>query len=200
MPKEDFTLRSPGPQIAGIDKREQEIIHDLIHFHFPPLNHGPWMSWGVYDYTTQEATNFDAYGGHFQSIDGHSYLVVVRVQDDTGVQKITLDGFGKFRCSTYPDKDGVEYEAPFPLPASIPHQEFNNTGTNPTYQVLIALMNPSIGAAFDYFKLSGGFHHYNNTPGNLEYFAFDGLMTFSAISTNLSGGESSASLTTSPKP
>jgi len=157
------------------------------------------MSWGIFDFNTHEPTDFDANSGHFQSLAGHRYLVVVRAQDDRGVQKMTLEGSGNFQCATNPDEHGVEFQAPHPLPASILHHEFNNSGVAPTLQELVVIMNPDIGA-FEYDKLSCGFHHFGGTPGELEYFAFDGLMTFSATSENTLGFTSSASLTTSPQP
>jgi hypothetical protein len=161
---------------------------------------GPQMSWGVFDYTTNEEIEFDAIGGHFQSIDGHRYLVVVRVQDVGGVQKITLDGSGRFDSASDPDKNGTSYGAPERLPASIPRQEFTNSGVAPTLQDLIVVMNPDIGAVFDYFKLSCGFHFYNNMVEKREFLAADGLMTFSATSMNSARFTSLASLTTSPEP
>lgn len=154
------------------------------------------MSWAVFDLVTSEVTEFDIDGGHFISLPGHRYLVIVRAADALGVQRITLDGSGHFRCATDADRNGISYEAALPLPASIPHQEFGNTGVAPTAQDLLVVMKPDIGA-FDYFKLSGGFHHFNGTPHNLEYFAFSGLMTFSATGANSRGDRRTASLTTS---
>jgi hypothetical protein len=160
--------------------------------HFTTLK----MSWAVFDFVTCDVAEFDAEGGHFTSLPGHRYLVIVRVADIRGIQRITLDGSGMFRCGTEPDKNGVSYEPVLPLPASIPHQEFGNTGVAPTLQDLIVMMKPDIGA-FDYFKLSCGFHHFNGTPQNLEYFAFSGLMTFSATCANSHGDSLAGSLTTS---
>jgi hypothetical protein len=155
---------------------------------------GPKMSWGVLDLVTHEETEFAANGGHFISVRGHSYLVVVRAEDSGGVQKMTLDGSGRFECETNPDLAGQTYPAPEHLPASILRQEFIDNGTSPILHNLIALM-PN-GLLFDYYSLSCGFHYYG-TSGNLEYFAVSGLMTFSAISVNFGGFEATASLTTS---
>ncbi len=157
------------------------------------------MSWGVLDFNTNEASDFDATGGHFQSLSGHRYLVVVRAQDDLfSVQKMTLDGFGEFQCANLDEHSLQQIPAPHPLLASIPHQEFNNSGVAPTLQELVVIMDPDIGA-FEYDKLSCGFHAFG-AHGELEYIAFDGLMTFSATSVNSKGFTSSASLTTSPQP
>ena len=155
------------------------------------------MSWGVLDLQTSETTTFDATGGHFPSVQGHRYLVAVRVSDAVGIQKITLDGSGRFRAATKPDNHGVDFEAATTIPASIPHQEFVNSDTAPTLQDLIALMKPDIGA-FDYYELSCGFHHFEQTSANLEYFAIGGVMTFSATAVNSRGDVATASLTTSP--
>jgi hypothetical protein len=155
------------------------------------------MSWAVLDLATSAVTEFDAAGGHFKSVPGHRYIVFIRVADVKGVQRITLDGSGMFRCATDPDSNGVSYEAALPLRVSIPHQEFGNTGTAPTLQDLIVVMQPDIGA-FDYSKLSAGFHHFNGTPKTLEYFAFSGVMTFLATAANSLGHRMESSLTTSP--
>lgn len=154
------------------------------------------MSWGVLDLETNVTTQFDADGGHFQSLDGHRYLVFIRVAATKGVQRITLDGSGRFGCATVPDGKGESFQAPNSLPASVQHQEFVASGAPPTLQDLVVVMNPDIGA-FDYFELSGGFHQFN-TPNSLEYFAFEGLMTFSATAANAGGDQGVASLTTSP--
>jgi hypothetical protein len=153
------------------------------------------VSWAVVDVGTSEVTEFAAEGGHFKSLPGHRYLVVVRTSDVHGVQGIGLDGSGMFHCSTDPDRDGVYHEAVLPLPVSIKHGAFVNTGVAPRLQSLVVIMKPDIGA-FDYFRLSAGFHHFNGTPASLEYFAFAGLMTFSAAATNSRGDRVVATLTT----
>ena len=155
------------------------------------------MSWGVVDVETSEATQFAADGGHFKSIRGHRYIVSFRAVDAHGVKILTLDGSGIFQCSTDPDKSGIFHTAVNPLPASIPHQQFVENGAAPTLQDLIVVMKPDIGA-FDYFRLSGGLHHFQGTSENLEYFADSGLMTFSATATNSRRDKRTASLTTSP--
>jgi hypothetical protein len=199
-PKEPIT-HPIGPK-AGIDFNEPipHLIDPKHHFDgdepAPHLIDTLEMSWGVLDFGTNEGLQFDASGGHFTSLPGHRYLVTARVVDATGIQKITLDGSGRFRCATDPNSNGTSFEASLPQPASIPHQEFANSGAAPTLQDLIVVMKPDIGA-FDYFKLSCGFHNFNGTPGNMEYFAFSGPMTFSATATNTRGDRLTASLTTS---
>ena len=138
-----------------------------------------------------------AEGGHFKSLEGHRYIVFVRVTDVHGVQRIALDGSGMFRCATDIDRDGVFHEAVLPLPASISHQEFVNAGVAPRLHTVIAVMKPDLGA-FDYFRLSGGFHHFQGTSARLEYFAFSGLMTFSATAASSRGDRRAAVLTTAP--
>jgi hypothetical protein len=154
------------------------------------------MSWGVLDFGTNEGSQFDASGGHFPSLPGHRYLVTARVADATGVQKITLDGSGIFQCSTDQDIHGEFSQSEFPLPGSVPHQEFVNAGVAPNSQALIVTMKPDIGA-FDYFKLVCGFKHIDGTSENMPYFAHSGLMTFSATATNTRGDRLTGSLTTS---
>jgi hypothetical protein len=189
------------PGVADLDINRpvlRHIVGPLAHLvadepaHVETLE----MSWAVFDLGTSEVTAFDMNGGHFTSLPGRRYLVILRTADESGVQRITLDGSGSFRCGTDPDRNGISYEAALPLPASIPHLEFGNTGKAPTAQDLVVVMKPDIGA-FDYFKLSCGFHHFNGTPHNLEYFAFSGLMTFSATAANSRGDRRTASLTTS---
>lgn len=155
------------------------------------------MSWAVFDVLTNEVAQFDADGGHFASLPGHRYLVIVRFSDPRGVEKMTLDGSGAFRCVTEPDRNGQEHEPALALKISIPHQEFGNTGKAPTLQDLIVVMKPDIGA-FDYFRLSAGYRFFNETNEKLEYFAYSGLMTFSATGVNSKGYSITGSLTTSP--
>jgi hypothetical protein len=156
------------------------------------------MSWAVFDLQTSEVKVFDTEGGHFTCIPGNRYLVILRVADvKKGVQRITLDGSGMFRCATEPDNRGQSFESALPLPISIPHRSFSNTGAAPTLQDLIVVMKPDIGA-FNYSKLSAGFHHFSNTPRSMEYFAFAGSMTFSAAASNSRGESLNASLTISP--
>src|SRR5215472_16519340 len=102
--------------------------------HPPTTVVGPQMSWSVVDFTADEASDFAATGGHFQSLEGHRYLVTVRVHDHRGVQRITLEGSGNFQSATKPTASGVSFQAPQPLPASVPHHEFNNSGDAPTDQ------------------------------------------------------------------
>jgi hypothetical protein len=173
-PKDNIDLNKPVPHLETLD-----------------------MSWAVLDVGTSEVAEFAADGGHFKSLEGHRYIVFVRAADVHGVQRIALDGSGMFHCSTDVDRDGIYHESVLPLPASIPHQELVNTGVAPTLQAMIVVMKPDIGA-FDYFRLSGGFHHFNGTSENLEYFAFSGLMTFSATAINSRGDRRSALLTTAP--
>jgi hypothetical protein len=187
----------PGPKVTDIPIRD--LVGPASHLDEPIQPHHLQtleMSWAVLDLTTSEVEQFDADGGHFRSLPGHRYLVIIRVADVTGVQRITLDGSGMFRCATDPDGSGISFESTLPLPASIPHQEFGNTGVAPTLQDLIVVMKPDIGA-FDYFKLSAGFHHFNGTPKSLEYFVFSGTMTFSATGANSHGETLAAKLTTS---
>jgi hypothetical protein len=181
----------PNKTILHLEKPKDHLDPNQSVPHLETLD----ISWAVLDVGTNEVAQFAADGGHFQSLEGHRYIVFVRAADVNGVQRAALDGFGMFRCSTDADKDGVFHEAELPLPASIPHQEIVSTGGAPTLQTLVAVMKPDIGA-FDYFRLSGGFHHFNGTSENLEYFAFSGLMTFSAAATNSRGDRRTASLTT----
>jgi hypothetical protein len=58
------------------------------------------LSWGVFDVGTSDVLTFDSPGGHFQSAQGHRYLVFLRVSDKKGVQRIGLDGSGYFRCAS----------------------------------------------------------------------------------------------------
>jgi hypothetical protein len=153
------------------------------------------MSWAVLDLATSQVIELAVEGGHFESLPGHRYLVVIRAADVHGVRMMTLDGSGMFRCATDPDRDGIFHEAVLPLPASVPHQQFSSATASPTLQSQIVIMKPDIGA-FDYFRLSAGFHHFNGTAENLEYFAYSGIMTFSATATNARGDRRSASLTT----
>jgi hypothetical protein len=154
------------------------------------------MSWGVYDFTAMSNHNFGARGGHFPSIPGHRYLVTLRVEDGFGIEKITLEGSGRFEAWTDPDADGTTYKAPESLPGSIPRQEFDNHGQAPSLEDLIVIMKPDIGA-WEYDRLSCGTHAWGTT-GPLEYFAVSGLMTFTGTSSNIYGRDGSASLTTSP--
>lgn len=170
--------------------------------HFDPNKPVPHVetldvSWAVVDVGTQEVLEFPAEGRHFRSLPGHRYLVFVRATDVHGVQRLTLDGAGMFRCATDVDRDGVYHEAVLPLPASIPHVEFVYPGIAQTLHSLVVIMKPDIGA-FDYFRLSAGFHHFNGTSESLEYFAFSGLMTFSATAVNSRGDRRTAVLTTAP--
>ena len=176
-------------RIVGPDYIDVDVV--------PKFRETLTMSWAVLDLVTNAVAEFDAAGGHFTSVPGHRYIIFVRVADIKGVQKITLDGSGMFRCATEPDNNGVSYEAALPLRASIPHQEFGNTGVAPTLHALVVVMQPDIGA-FEYSKLSAGFHHFNGTPKSLEYFAFSGVMTFSATAANSLGDRIKSSLTTSP--
>jgi hypothetical protein len=178
--------------VPGLSGSKDTIDVDKSIPHLETLD----LSWAVVDVGSSEATEFAADGGHFTSRPGNRYLVILRAADTQGVQSIALDGSGVFRCATEPDKKGIFHEASLPLPASIPHQSFVNTGTAPTLQDLVVVMKPDIGV-FDYFKLSGGFHHFQGTSQSLEYFAFSGLMTFSATATNSRGDRRVASLTTS---
>lgn len=157
----------------------------------------PFMTWGVWDYTAMSGSNYPASGGHFTSIPGHRYLVVLRAEDGLGVESLTLDGSGMFDAYSDPDADHNTHHAPEPLPASIPHQEFENPqGQNaPTVQDLVVIMDPDIGA-WEYDRLSCGFHIWGTT-GPLEYFAADGTMTFSGTSSDRIGRRTTASLTTS---
>ncbi|MEA2327745.1 MAG: hypothetical protein QOE68_2704 [Thermoanaerobaculia bacterium] len=189
------------PGVADLDINRpvlRHIVGPLAHLVADEPTHVETleMSWAVFDLGTSEVTEFDNDGGHFTSLPGHRYLVILRTADVSGLQRITLDGSGNFRCATDVDRNGISYEAALPLPASIPHLEFGNTGKARTAQDLFVVMKPDIGA-FDYFKLSCGFHHFNGTPHNLEYFAFSGLMTFSATGANSRGDRRTASLTTS---
>ena len=162
------------------------------HVHLP----GPMMSWGVYDETAQEPFNFDADGGHLTTVPGHRYLIVLKAQDDQGIENVTLDGDGMFDAATDPDSRGQSEQAPNRLPAHIARQEFNNHAEAPKVQDLFVVMDPDIGA-FDYGRISCGVHNFGGS-GSLEYFAYSGTMTFVGASTNSSGGQSSASLTASP--
>lgn len=187
---------------VDVNKTIPHLERPFVKDHLDPNKPVPHVetldiSWAVLDVGTSEVVEFAADGGHFKSLPGHRYIVFMRATDVQGVQRVTLDGSGMFRCTTDPDRDGVYHEAVLPLPASIPHQEFVNTGVAQTLQALIVVMKPDIGA-FDYFRLSGGFHHFNGTSENLEYFAFAGLMTFSATAGNSRGDRRSATLTTAP--
>jgi hypothetical protein len=153
------------------------------------------MSWSVLDLQQGSVQNFDASGGHFQSQFGQQYLVTLRVVDSTGIESITLEGSGLFDAQAAEDKDGNAPILDLRAPASVPRQSFTRSGTAPTLQDLVVVMKPDIGA-FDYYKLSCGRHGVSN----LEFFAFDGLMTFTATATNSSGFSEKAELTTSPQP
>jgi len=164
-----------------------------------PFLSSPTMSWGVYDYSSWSVIGqYPATGGNFTSIPFHRYLVALRVQDVFGIQKITLDGSGTFEAATPPDSQDTVWVAPNPLPASIPHQEFDNQGTDPQFQDLIVIMSPEIGV-WEYDLLSCGVYEFGGGPtGPQEYFAVSGVMTFSGTSSNVLGRESLASLATSP--
>jgi hypothetical protein len=151
----------------------------------------------VLDLATNQVSTFVADRGHFKSVEGHRYIVYLRAADVHGVQRMGLDGSGMFHCSTDVGRNGVYYEAEVAIPASIQHREFINTAVAPTLQALVVVMKPDIGA-FDYFRISGGFHHYNGMPESLEFFAFSGVMTFSATATNSRGDLRTATLTTAP--
>lgn len=163
-----------------------------------PFLSSPTMTWGVYDYTSGSAVGqYPATGGNFTSVPYHRYLVALRVQDAFGIQKITLDGAGEFEAATRPDSQGLVWVAPNPLPASIPHQEFDAQGTEPQFQDLIVTMSPEIGA-WEYDLLSCGVQDFGGPPEPEEYFAVSGIMTFTGSSRSILGRESVASLTTSP--
>lgn len=179
-----------------VQHTNRPISTDSVDIHQPPPHlQTTEMSWGVFDILTNEVTQFDSDGGHFRSLEGHRYLIFVRAIDHKyGVQKVSLDGSGVFRCATDVDRNGIYHEAVLPLFASVPHQQTVYSVPAPLHS-LVVVMAPDIGA-FDYFRLSGGFHHLQGTSGSLEYFAFSGLMTFSATATNGKGFVSMASLTT----
>jgi len=122
---------------------------------FPFLS-SPTMTWGVYDYTSGSVIGqYPATGGNFTSVPYHRYLVALRVQDAFGIRKITLDGSGEFEAATRPDSQGLVWVAPNPLPASIPHQEFDAQGTEPQFQDLIVTMSPEIGARISWPRVQG---------------------------------------------
>jgi hypothetical protein len=193
-------MSETGPYHPG-----EESFHPLESIKLGPYRRGgetlhlqsPSMSWGVYDFTTLTAISFSADGGHFTSVPGRRYLVTLRVEDTLGIEKVTLDGSGKFEAWTDDDpaKQTGTHKAPELLPASIQHQEFDNRGMAPQLQSLIVIMNPDIGA-WEYDRLSCGVHAWSGVQE--EYFAVSGLMTFSGTSSNVVGRSSSASLTTSP--
>lgn len=139
---------------------------------------------------------FDAVGGHFPSSAGGRYLVTVQAADPSGVERMTLDGSGMFDASSEPDEKGNESIPTLRMRASIPHQEWVNSGTAPTSHPLIVVMNPDIGA-WDYSELSCGYHDLNGDTGKVEYFATGGVMTFLATGVNSAGFVTEASLTTS---
>jgi hypothetical protein len=149
------------------------------------------LSWGVFDVGTSDVLTFDSPGGHFQSAQGHRYLVFLRVSDKKGVQRIGLDGSGYFRCASL-DGNTVDSSA---RQLSIPHQEYVNTGVAPSLQDLVVIMWHDIGA-FNYFALSGGFRY--NSGKKTEVFAYSGVMTFSGSAVNSRGDMSATTLTTSP--
>ena len=156
------------------------------------------LTWAVLDVQTNEVSTFAADRGHFKSVEGHRYIVFIRASDVHGVQTVGLDGSGMFKCATDPDRNGVYYEPSGLLPVSIQHQEFTNHSVlAPTLQALVVVMKPDIGA-FDYFRLSGGFHHFNGMPQSMEFFAYSGVMTFTATASNRGGDVQTASLTTAP--
>jgi hypothetical protein len=154
------------------------------------------LSWGVFDLNTHETQVFDAAGGHFVSTTGHRFLVFCRASDPLGVRELNLDGSGIFEAATKPDKRGIFHTAVNRLPASIAHGHTSGEDSK-TLIAVAAVMNPDIGA-FDYSELSCGWHHYNYTSSSLEYFAINGLFTFTAAGTNSRGQHETASLTTSP--
>jgi hypothetical protein len=185
----DIKVSVQTRQLVGPNEIDVDIV--------PKFNPTLKMSWAVLDLATSTVEEFDAEGGHFQSVPGHRYIIFVRVADVKGVQRITLDGSGMFRCATDPDANGNSYESVLPFPISIPHQEFGNTGAAPTLRDLIVVMQPDIGA-FEYSRLSGGFHHLNGTPRRMEYFAISGVMTFTATAANSLGDRIASTLTTAP--
>ncbi len=162
----------------------------------PARLHAPTLSWGLYDFTAMTGESLPANNGHFVSLPGHRYLVVLRAEDGSGVSKITLDGSGTFDAWTIPTSSGVTYEAPYHLQGSIPHQEFNSHDHAPSLQDLVVIMDPDIGA-WEYESLSCG-HHAFGGIGSQEYFAVSGVMTFSGTALNVFGRESKATLTTTP--
>ncbi len=127
------------------------------------------LTWAVLDVQTNEVSTFAADRGHFKSVEGHRYIVFIRASDVHGVQTVGLDGSGMFKCAVLA----------------------------PTLQALVVVMKPDIGA-FDYFRLSGGFHHFNGMPQSMEFFAYSGVMTFTATASNRGGDVQTASLTTAP--
>jgi hypothetical protein len=154
----------------------------------------PVISWGVMDKQLNQNTDFPATGGVFSSSQGHTFNVVLRADNPGGVQKITLDGSGRFMCATVPDSSGQSFTAPNSLAVSIPHQETTFTpDANNQIQTHAFLLY-----SLDYFKLSCGFHHFGNTPANLEYFAFSGTMLFSGSAQNYFAKVGSGTLSANP--
>ena len=174
-PKDRIGIDSPVPHLATLD-----------------------MSWAVLDLTTNAVTTFPADGGHFAS-KGQRFLVFVRATDVHGVQFMSLDASGLFRCGTDPalDRERTSYELPVAVPLSLPHHEFIASGAAPGLQSLLVTMQPDIGA-FDYFRLSAGFRKLANMSNSLEFTAFAGVMTFSAVAINSRGDRVTCSLTTAP--
>jgi hypothetical protein len=184
-----FDINKPIPHLSR--------PHELLDPNKPPLHlETLTLSWGVWDLDADAATTFEADGGHFQSLPGHRYIIIVRAADVQGIKRITLDGSGMFQSSPIPDKAG-SFQAPFLLPASIQHAEHVSAGTTEKFNNLVVIMKPDIGA-FVYSRLSCGFHHFGNTPASLEYFADNGLMKFSATAINGRGDIRTATLTTAP--
>jgi hypothetical protein len=174
-PKDRIDPNSPVPHVATLD-----------------------ISWAVLDLTTDQVSTFPSEGGHFASR-GQRFLIFARATDVHGVQFMSQDGAGVFRCATDQDLDRERrsFELPTAVPVSLPHHEFKAVSAAPTLQSLVVTMNPDIGA-FDYFKLSAGFRQLLGMPSSLEFTAFAGTMTFTATAISSRGDRITGSLTTSP--
>ena len=124
-----------GPAIDedGFDARHGVPVSDHVDRAVEPL-HRPStleMSWIVLDLQTNETSTFDAVGGHFPSSAGGRYLVTVQAADPSGVERMTLDGSGMFDASSEPDEKGNESIPTLRMRASVPHQEWVNSGSAP---------------------------------------------------------------------
>jgi hypothetical protein len=186
-----INLNDPIPHRLG---QKDRIDADSPVPHVATLD----ISWAVLDLTTNEVTTFPSEGGHFVSR-GQRFLIFARATDVHGVQFMSQDAAGVFRCGTDPalDRERISYELPTAVPLSLPHHEFRAVGPAPGLQALVVTMNPDIGG-FDYFQLSAGFRQLHGMPNSLEFTAFAGTMTFTATAISSRGDRITASLTTSP--
>jgi hypothetical protein len=100
----DIKVSVQTRQLVGPNEIDVDIV--------PKINPTLKMSWAVLDLATSTVEAFDVEGGHFQSVQGHRYIIFVRAADVRGVQRITLDGSGMFRCATEPDANGNSYNSP----------------------------------------------------------------------------------------